>query len=1790
MSEFNFMPVKTEVQTLKSTEGLLNCVKVTVDGKFILSCTDVINIWDAKTYDFIKSIKAHSSHVESIDNTPNGKIVVSCEGETYNEEEREYHEIKLWDINSGELLKSIKVTGEPKDIVSPDADPNQIRDLKFSPDGKYIAGATWNKIKIWDIKTLKLKLEVIINNSAKHISFSHDGNYFMTCTLFGDLNIWEFPSGKLFKRFKAHSVFGPAVFSLDDKLIISGGGFQDKTIKIWEFPSCNLKKVIEGHTGYISDLIISPDNKNIISASGDNTIKIWDLNSGNLINSLIDHRSPVFYLCFSADRMNLISGDMDGIIKIRPFEIPTDEKSEEIENVNYKIPIDKNIPPPTPVNAYSIIKTPGHSDTVTSIKLTSDGQYLVSASYDNTVKIWDFYQGDLIRTLRGHSSWIISVSLTPDDDKIISSDLDGTIKIWEFKTGKELYTIKTYEEDEKSITVTPDGNLLITGSTDGTITLWDMKTFKRLKEITVQNGSHSSYITSLLVTADNKLLITGSNDKQIKIWDLKQTKLLRTIEFDEYVDYLDISKDNKSIIASVWDGKIKLIDLNTGNISKEIEEKLKYVKIARLSPDQDLLLSFAGSDGDGEFYIREVSSGDIKHTFYDEGEINDLIFSSDGKYVISASEDPTIKVWDIETGKLVQAFERAEGHLGAISITIDGKNILSSTGNKNVDVWGLPDGNLINQLRGHNSNIAEIKVSSDKVCTLSVDGAVRIWDLKSGKCLKNYNNLHQTNNRFPGVFFNRTKSLAFSEDSKYFATGTKGGIINLWESDSGKLIKTFSFKKSDPERIGDFKWVASIDIDPQGNYIAAGCQDGTVRVWEIETGSLIIEKTVLAPGMRVTHVQFSRDSYNIGASAIGSVIKLWNLKSGDQISFSGNHEDYITTFNFSHDNKFIISGSNDNKIFVRDLKKSITYGPFQLSSTVKFTTIIPESYFLLGADNNGEILMWDYKEKKQEISAVEAEKADKHPFEAYLNKLENITLLLNDVHEYFVGKEHRLSVENIPDMIEEIAHNEGMYFMIHFMFFYYGVKKQLKNENQYADLIKGLKEIMGWEKKNSINKIKAFQLLAFGNDDLMKKNIESAINKFKQAHELDPKNPFIVLSLSRAYTEQKDYQNMGMYRKIGLELMSRMHEKEVLDPSEEFNKIMQRFYEKRELINNFINKRFFYREFLPNKIDIRLYFCHILDEIASLLRGESNLIPKDKAHLVLEDIFEDLFEWLSIVCGAAYYHLKHKLGSEEQISDILDALKDINGFEVHKNLDDEAFGIPSTPGFPDSISILSSPHQTVLDASKGKINSTFGNRRQIPKDRDNISDHNQAEIINELELLTKKPLPSVNQIDFGTHGIRIENGKITELGLISCGISEIPEDISKLTSLKKLVVRDQNLSIVPESIGQLKNLESLSICGFLHSNKLQSLPDSIGSLASLKELVLENNLLNSLSEGIGGLKNLQKLNLYGNNLNTLPNGIGRLKNLKSLYLALNRIKSLPKSMKNLSNLKELSLHQNAMKELPLVVTELKGLEDLDLSMNSIDSLPDQFKNLKSLKKLDYSSNWLIIFPKIITKLINLEDLNLSENNLESIPESIGYLANLKTLDISYNRGLKSLPESMLNLRFFENLYLEECYDLEVPDILKKRFGIEEFSDIEVDKQGNIFIQIMVRDWGCPRVIDYEDEEIRSMVINPDAKVIEDEKIKIRFTYPLSVKIFLEYESKGGFTRMDLFRCIYQGYKKIYDEEEGTAPDPGSVSATVLNRAKSSGKYGIWGHFLSELYLERIIYNPSNKTVDMFIGS
>ena len=125
--------------------------------------------------------------------------------------------------------------------------------------------------------------------------------------------------------------------------------------------------------------------------------------------------------------------------------------------------------------------------------------------------------------------------------------------------------------------------------------------------------------------------------------------------------------------------------------------------------------------------------------------------------------------------------------------------------------------------------------------------------------------------------------------------------------------------------------------------------------------------------------------------------------------------------------------------------------------------------------------------------------------------------------------------------------------------------------------------------------------------------------------------------------------------------------------------------------------------------------------------------------------------------------------------------------------------------------------------------------------------------------------------------------------------------------------------------------------------------------------------------------------------------------------------------------------------------------------------------------------------------------------------------------------------------------------------------------------------------GTPMVEDYASEYERNTLVNPDELAIKEDKITIEFSYPLSVKVYFKFEKEGCFTNMDLLRFVYEGYKKIYDEEEEEVGDPG-IYDKLYNRKPSHGKYGIWGHYMNDLYLEIINYNPEKRLCTLDIGS
>ena len=191
---------------------------------------------------------------------------------------------------------------------------------------------------------------------------------------------------------------------------------------------------------------------------------------------------------------------------------------------------------------------------------------------------------------------------------------------------------------------------------------------------------------------------------------------------------------------------------------------------------------------------------------------------------------------------------------------------------------------------------------------------------------------------------------------------------------------------------------------------------------------------------------------------------------------------------------------------------------------------------------------------------------------------------------------------------------------------------------------------------------------------------------------------------------------------------------------------------------------------------------------------------------------------------------------------------------------------------------------------------------------------------------------------------------LEELNISNNPLSSLPDDVCKITMLRRLYAGDDGIKALPQSIRSLVNLDRLYLAG----NQLEAV-NGLDALNRLELLDLSRCGLETVPAEIDNLTKLKYLYLSNNRLTELPEGIGKLP-LERLEAANNLLSSLPESFASLTGLKQLVISGNAFFELPAQVLKLQNLEVLIASSNFMSELPPGLKNLKNLYRISFAAN------------------------------------------------------------------------------------------------------------------------------------------------------------------------------------------------------------------------------------------
>jgi uncharacterized caspase-like protein len=167
----------------------------------------------------------------------------------------------------------------------------------------------------------------------------------------------------------------------------------------------------------------------------------------------------------------------------------------------------------------------GHSDEITSVVFSADGQLLASGGRDKTVRIWDLKTGVVARTLDNLGAEIDSLALSPAGTLLAAANADKSVRLWEFATGMQLRTLTGHTGEALKVAFSPDGNLLASAGIDGTVRIWDSKSGAELRML---SGPAES-VNGVAFSNNGRWIFSASGDGTIMVWNSTAGSLVATL-------------------------------------------------------------------------------------------------------------------------------------------------------------------------------------------------------------------------------------------------------------------------------------------------------------------------------------------------------------------------------------------------------------------------------------------------------------------------------------------------------------------------------------------------------------------------------------------------------------------------------------------------------------------------------------------------------------------------------------------------------------------------------------------------------------------------------------------------------------------------------------------------------------------------------------------------------------------------------------------------------------------------------------------------------------------------------------------------------------------------------------------------------------------------------------------------------------------------------------------------------------------------------------------------------------
>ena len=528
----------------------------------------------------------------------------------------------------------------------------------------------------------------------------------------------------------------------------------------------------------------------------------------------------------------------------------------------------------------------GHPDSILQIIPSLDKKHLVTKTR-HSVFIWSISTSRLIRKLDGSHPYVSHTGTYV----LVSYPKQDLILVWDTSTQKlqkhalsEPSVVLSLSQDEKT--------LILYSRKTKSIQLWSFPQMKFIRGFALPASPRLFADKATFVANGTQLLIysdsASASNRYTGLFDLKTGKLLRSFTGK----FLALQLKETAVVTSSWMGSV-LWELKTAKKLK-VYGMRPYGRVLPAFRPQDASFVFLSGLKNIEFWDtlknqssgRWSSQGDNGHS----APVRGVVVTSDGKRIVTASEDKSIKIWNGVTGKLLRMLSGHTTRVTALSLSPNDKYLASAGETGLVLAWELASGKRLGTVVKTGGQVHSMAFSPDsRVLALPIAGRFALYTFATRKLL-----------RYIGSQTNRAYSLDFAPDGKHIASGTQLKTIQLWEVASGKLVRSLT---------GHRGQVTSVRFSKNGQFLASGGSYGDVHLWEPSTGKKVF--TLLGHNTHIHGLAFRPDNQTLASASSDKKIILWNVRSGRKLHTLVGHGAAVTGLQWRSDDKGLISSSSD---------------------------------------------------------------------------------------------------------------------------------------------------------------------------------------------------------------------------------------------------------------------------------------------------------------------------------------------------------------------------------------------------------------------------------------------------------------------------------------------------------------------------------------------------------------------------------------------------------------------------------------------------------------------------------------------------------------------------------------------------------------------------------------------------------------------------------------------------------------------------------------------------------------